>query len=221
MKDYQHAKRYGGQSADKGGEAGKIENGQKEFYHMHFGIRMRPLLSYQCGRRSCRKSRARVRQWCTGSTTMLPSTFIQGPHGEVSLRTAQISVEGDDVLQYRYKLDSGGFGPAVDAGPPIELVELAEGTHTLYVIGCDAAGNWQAEEDATVLSWEVQLAKEGDVNDDGLVDLADLVPALQTVSGQQTTAAATAAEDDDGDGISALEEALYVMQLISKGAALP
>ena len=64
-----------------------------------------------------------------------------------------ITVGGTDVLMYKYQLDGGEYGDETTVGTQINLVGLSDAIHTVYVIGKDAAGNWQAS--ATTYTWTV------------------------------------------------------------------
>jgi len=57
---------------------------------------------------------------------------------------------------YKYRLDDGPFSDETSVDVPVELTALELGEHTIYAIGKNSAGVWQAEEDATASkSWEV------------------------------------------------------------------
>jgi len=67
--------------------------------------------------------------------------------------TASLIVGGGDVVAYRYSLDSDIYGDETDVGTSIGLTDLPDGTHTVYVIGRDEAGNWQHV--PTTATWTV------------------------------------------------------------------
>jgi len=77
------------------------------------------------------------------------------PASSTNSNGADITVGGTDVTHYQYKLDGGSYGAETLVGTHITLSGLANGSHTLYVIGRDAAGNWQAESSATTHTWTV------------------------------------------------------------------
>lgn len=64
-------------------------------------------------------------------------------------------VAGADVVAYRFALDGGAFGNEAPVATPIALTGLADGTHTLRVVGRDAAGNWMPESIAITATWSV------------------------------------------------------------------
>ncbi|MFC1670959.1 SUMF1/EgtB/PvdO family nonheme iron enzyme [Spirochaetota bacterium] len=66
-----------------------------------------------------------------------------------------ITVDSSVVTSYRYKLNDSGWSSEVNASVSIDGTDLTDGTYTIYVTGKDSAGNWQAEENATAYTWEV------------------------------------------------------------------
>jgi len=88
--------------------------------------------------------------------TKAPTATISGvPNDPTNQTGATLSVGGEGVTHYRYKLDGGTYGGETAAATPIDLEGLTDGLHTVYVIARDAAGNWQAEGDASTASWIV------------------------------------------------------------------
>ncbi len=71
-----------------------------------------------------------------------------------------ITVGGSGVAAYRYNLDGengGAFSNEIPAGTPISGT-LADGSHVLKIIGRNARNFWQAEADATVISWNIAVS---------------------------------------------------------------
>lgn len=83
------------------------------------------------------------------------AVFLSLPPTLSNLPWTNITVGGTDVVSYKYKLDGGGYGDETTDGTPIGLAGLSDATHTIYVIGKDAAGNWQTEAGATTYTWTV------------------------------------------------------------------
>ncbi|HXJ59575.1 MAG TPA: lamin tail domain-containing protein [Verrucomicrobiae bacterium] len=84
------------------------------------------------------------------------ATVAGEPVSPTYLNTATLTVGGQGVTQYRYRLDGGAFGPETPVGTPITLAGLPDGTHTVYVIGRDATGLWQSANSPTVSqTWAV------------------------------------------------------------------
>ena len=85
-----------------------------------------------------------------------PTASLSGtPAAQTQVTAADITVGDADVTLYRFKLDAGAWGGATPVAEHIALTNLADGAHTLAVIGRDAAGNWQTEAAATPAVWTV------------------------------------------------------------------
>jgi len=70
-----------------------------------------------------------------------------------SASSATFSVGGTDVVAYRYRLDSGSYSAETPVANKIMLASLAEGSHSIEVVGRDSVGNWQPT--PTSKSWIV------------------------------------------------------------------
>lgn len=84
-----------------------------------------------------------------------PATAGGLPQDPTGAQTAQISVGGDGVSHYRYRLDNGTLSNLTDVATAITLAALSASQHTLTIVGYDLAGNHLAEEDAFHYSWTV------------------------------------------------------------------
>ncbi|MCA9216405.1 MAG: lamin tail domain-containing protein, partial [Planctomycetales bacterium] len=85
--------------------------------------------------------------------------FLSGvPAGETADNSATIRIGGPAITAYRFSLDSSGFGAETSIDTPITLSGLANGEHTLSVIGKNAIGTWQEEANATTITWTVNSA---------------------------------------------------------------
>ncbi len=99
------------------------------------------------------------RPWCTDANCSeidgdAPIATLSGtPNNPTSETTADITVNGDGVIYYKYELDSGDYNAETSIGTSIIILDLEEGSHTISVIGRDQAGNWQSV--ATSYTWEV------------------------------------------------------------------
>ena len=145
-----------------------------------------------------------------------PEIAVTGiPEAGISGAAASIMISGTDAVSYRFRLDGGEYGEPFPIDQPIVLAGLSEGPHTLVVIGCDAVGNWQTEDTAVVITWEVNHVAAGDINDDGGVDLADAILCLQVVSGTLPAEPVHTLSDLDGDKRVGLTEAVWVMRTIA------
>lgn len=109
-----------------------------------------------------------ARDQATNSTTLQrivvfdttpPSALITGippKSSTVNSTSAFFTVYGDEVVAYKYKLDSNDYSREITVDIPITLSSLAEGDHSLLVMGRDSAGNWQAQPgDASKYAWKI------------------------------------------------------------------
>jgi Leucine-rich repeat (LRR) protein len=94
----------------------------------------------------------------TLKTVASPTATLSGqPTGVVSYNTTDITVAGADVVAYKYRLDIGAWNAETPVSTHIILSGLADGLHTVSVIGKDSAGYWQTEDSATATSWTVAV----------------------------------------------------------------
>jgi hypothetical protein len=98
--------------------------------------------------------------WSITIDTIPPAaTILNAPTGTVPYCEVDITVDGTDVVAYKYKLDNGTWSAETPVATHIILScsdnPLSDGPHTLYVIGRDTAVNWQLEANATTASWTV------------------------------------------------------------------
>ena len=90
--------------------------------------------------------------------TIPPIAVISGaPTILTNVRNASLTVTGDDVIAYQYRLDSGVFSVETPVSTPILLSGLLDGTSKVFVIGKDSAGNWQRIEFSTIATWIVDI----------------------------------------------------------------
>jgi hypothetical protein len=76
---------------------------------------------------------------------MMPSATISGlpSGGGTVLNSITLTIGGAGVVSYRYSLDGSAFSASIPVATPIVLTALADGTHTITVLGKDAGGNQQ------------------------------------------------------------------------------
>jgi len=84
----------------------------------------------------------------TAPTAVLPDVVSPVSSNEIVL-----TVSGDQVVYYKYKLDNENYGVETAIATPITESGLAEGEYVISVIGRDQAGNWQ--ETPTTYTWTV------------------------------------------------------------------
>jgi hypothetical protein len=94
--------------------------------------------------------------WSITIETVPPIATITGaPSGTVNYTTADITVGGEGIVAYKYKLDDGAWSVETPVATHIILSGLSDGLHTVLVIGKNSLGSWQAESAATTASWTV------------------------------------------------------------------
>ncbi len=111
------------------------------------------------------KERDRVGNWSDATSspayiidlTPPSSVSISGaPTGTVNVTSATFTVSGADVKFYRYNFNNSvSYSSERPVGDSFFLTGLPDGLNTLSVIGRDAAGNWQQENQAATVSWTV------------------------------------------------------------------
>jgi VCBS repeat-containing protein len=86
-----------------------------------------------------------------------PFATVDGePLGRTPLDDVALAVGGDDIVAYRYSLDGGAYGVETTVETPLTLTNLADGVHSVSVIGKNSNNDWQAELEATVSTgWTV------------------------------------------------------------------
>ncbi len=93
-------------------------------------------------------------------TTPSTATLTNVPSALTNAVNLNIIVGGNDVVAYKYLLDAGptwnwSSANEVSVSLPISNTNLADGYHTIKVIGKDSAGNWQSTSSATTKSWTI------------------------------------------------------------------
>ncbi len=91
----------------------------------------------------------------TVSTTTPVAVLSNTPARYTRLNTANVIVGGTDVFYYRYQHNSDGWSDYRSTMNNIELAALAEGDHTLTVIGAQRAGDPSSEGLPVVYTWTV------------------------------------------------------------------
>ncbi len=88
--------------------------------------------------------------------TIPPVAVVSGaPANPTKTTGAVLRVSGDDVLTYKYKVDSGAYSAETAVAAPIVIEGLLDGSHTVSVVGKDSIGNWQTDVFATIVGWSV------------------------------------------------------------------
>jgi len=90
------------------------------------------------------------------------ATVSGEPDSPTYLNAATLIVGGTDITHYRFRLNNGAWSADRLVSQPISLTSLANGHYTVYVVGRNSAGIWQADADATVSkTWAVLSGLRG------------------------------------------------------------
>jgi len=87
-------------------------------------------------------------------TTPPLAILTQLPAATSNRTETNIVVTGTDVTYYKVKFDGGTWSSETAVATAI-IHTLSSGSHTVQVVGRDAAGNWQADGSATSYTWEI------------------------------------------------------------------
>ncbi len=90
-----------------------------------------------------------VYDWVVDTTP--PIAEVSAPENPTSSDSVSLTVSGDDVSYYRSRLDGGPYSTLTPITTPISEGALAEGAHTIEVLGSDILGNEQLA--PTVVTW--------------------------------------------------------------------
>ncbi len=83
------------------------------------------------------------------------------PENTTEIRSIDISVTGQDISAYRYKIECDNclfpdeYGESYSVSEVISLSDLEPDNYTISVIGRDSVGNWQADTEATAYDWRI------------------------------------------------------------------
>jgi hypothetical protein len=98
--------------------------------------------------------------------------LADGPAAQTASTSASFTVGGPGIVAYKWRLDGGAWSSPIQIGngglfsrttptvrtATLNLNSLASGTHTLEVLGRDAAGNWQDADPARTVEGLPQLS---------------------------------------------------------------
>ncbi|ETR71990.1 MAG: hypothetical protein OMM_07774 [Candidatus Magnetoglobus multicellularis str. Araruama] len=83
---------------------------------------------------------------------------LEGLINEYSSPNPTFSLTGGGLTAYRFRLDDESeWREEQVISIPIQLTQLTEGGHTIYVLGKDALGNWQPDDAAMTFQWTVDI----------------------------------------------------------------
>ncbi|MBI9104977.1 MAG: hypothetical protein JEY99_21355 [Spirochaetales bacterium] len=117
------------------------------------------------------------------SWTVYPVPVVEisdAPTGIFVIDDFTITVTGVDITAYKFNLDDSSYGDETVISEQIILTDLAEGVHSLSVIGKNSAGLWQTEASAAVAVWTIgdiiaPVAELSNLPEDPLSDSAAVV----------------------------------------------
>jgi len=90
---------------------------------------------------------------------VLPWTAVSNaPCSPNALGTAALHVGGEYVDYYKYRVDGGSWSSQQMVADPINLSGLADGTHTVEILGRPQHGSYPAESNALSVAWDVDSA---------------------------------------------------------------
>lgn len=90
------------------------------------------------------------------------ATINGEPDSPTYQSTATLNIGGTDITQYRYRVNNGAWSVDTLVSQPINLTGLANGHYTVYVVGRNSSGIWQADADATTSkTWAVLSSLRG------------------------------------------------------------
>ncbi len=109
-----------------------------------------------------------------------PTASVSGaPTSPTNQTGVTLTVGGDSVVSYKYKLDDRAYSDEAPVSIPINLTDMVGGEHTVQVLGKNITGTWQSEESPTVVSWTLDTADPSvsitSPPDGSLLDLLDKV----------------------------------------------
>jgi len=153
-----------------------------------------------------------------------PTVSITSPaQGAEVKETIQITVSVDDnigVTGVQYVLDGTNFGQEITSPPfslTLDTTKLSDGPHRLQAIARDAAGNRAASDEITftVKNPPPVTIRRGDMNQDGTVDIKDLIALIQHLLGASLlTGDALRAADLTGDNVVDVNDLIRLIQVL-------
>jgi hypothetical protein len=92
-----------------------------------------------------------------------PGPWISGePPAETWRTDATLTVGGPGITHFKYRVNDGPFSEELPLDTPIELSGLANGPYTVFAVGKNSAGVWQADTNATASrTWRVNTRLRG------------------------------------------------------------
>ena len=122
--------------------------------------------------------------------TIAPTASLNNtPANSTTNNSISITVNGDGVVYYKYKIDDNAYSSSYATTSLISLNGLSVGAHTLKVIGGDEAENWQSTSSSTNFSWTISQSYSGGGGGGGS---SYTTPSTGTKTTSTTTSSTTA-----------------------------
>jgi hypothetical protein len=83
------------------------------------------------------------------------ASIMNAPSGLSNLTDYQLTVKGEFITHYQYQLDNQEWQKRLSIDTPIILSHLADGDHTLNVVGKNSLESWQNKSMATIVQWTI------------------------------------------------------------------
>jgi len=106
------------------------------------------------------QSQNRATTACWTIDTTPPGTVLYNyPTGTVGTTSIAVTVGGQDVRYYRFRLSGGAWGAILPEAQTLRISGLEEGEHILDVVGMDTAGNWASESNGgSSVTWTINTS---------------------------------------------------------------
>jgi len=110
--------------------------------------------------------------WCLDAactsfgTAPTDLSLLSTPSVVTNNQSINIQVSGATVVVYKYKIDSGDYSSPILPAVNIASSSMAEGNHTVSVLGRDQAGNWMTS--PVTYSWTIDLTDPAFTVDTGV-----------------------------------------------------
>lgn len=114
-----------------------------------------------------------------------PFEVIGLPASTTNQTTLELTIAGDQVVAYKYKLDDGPWTSSpIPSDIPTNFQSLAAGVHQIKIIASDRYNQWTDQEQAFVYEWTIQNNKpeaidtlQATVIDDNTIELQWILPS--------------------------------------------
>ena len=137
-----------------------------------------------------------------GTPSAVRSRYLYIDKVHYDILKAKISIDGGETTEYAL----------ADGDIMIDIGELADGEHTLQVMLTDVQGVLQGTNEST---FYVNNVMTGDVNNDGSVDIGDIVMVISVMTGSETAADVVARADVNSDGSVDIGDIVSIIDIMT------